>query len=60
MISNAVIQLTAQLEPEQLLEMPINLRTRSVSQKTGSSEFKMRFALLLAHLLKRVVCSVNI
>lgn len=48
--SNVITQVTAQLSPLQDLEIPINLRTIRVSQKTGSMQFRMRLAFRLFHL----------
>lgn len=57
--TNVLTQATAQLLPMQKAEMPMNLRTMRVSQKTGSMQFRMKYAFKLFHLANRLVCSVR-
>jgi hypothetical protein len=59
MTTSVLIQDTAQLPPLQKREMPINLRTMRVSQKTGSMQLRMKLAFKFFHLANRRVHSVR-
>jgi hypothetical protein len=58
-ITKVKITLTPQLPPEHFLDIPMNFRMIKVSQNTVSRQFRIAFALVLAHLLNRCVCSVS-
>lgn len=58
-ITKVRITFTPQLPPEHVLDIPMNFKTIKVSQNTVSRQFRIAFALVLAHLLNRCVCSVN-
>jgi hypothetical protein len=57
--TRTVIQFTAQLPPEQVLEIPINFTTIAASQKTISRQLRMTLALKLLHRENRAICSVS-
>jgi hypothetical protein len=57
--TRTVIQFTAQLLPEQVLEIPINFTIMAASQKTISRQLRMTLALKLLHRENRAICSVS-
>jgi hypothetical protein len=57
--TRTMIQFTAQLPPEHILEMPINFTIMAASQKTISRQLRMTLALKLLHRENRAICSVT-